>query len=64
MHHFILDEVSWLNTSAFGNPNGPLLMDRIHCDGSETNLLSCDHSLVPTCSHVHDIAIVCHRKLH
>ena len=58
-----LDEVSVLNASAFGNPSGLLLMDRIHCDGSETNLLSCDYSLVPTCSHVHDIAIICHRKL-
>ena len=62
--HFYLDEVGVLNASVFRNPNGPLLMDRIHCDGSETNFLSCDYSLVPTCSHVHDIAIICHRKLY
>ena len=47
------------DSSAFGRGSGPISMDDVDCDGTETSLLSCDHSSFHNCLHEEDVGIVC-----
>ena len=45
----------------FGEGTGPILMDEVHCTGSESSLWSCIRNEVGNhdCSHSQDVAIRC-----
>ena len=56
------DEVDVLENSVFSYPTGPILLDSLHCTGSESSIMDCDSSALHMCSHQNDVAIICHRK--
>ena len=45
----------------FGGGIGPIFLDNVHCLGSETNLLLCDHNgiEVHNCRHYEDVGVSC-----
>ena len=55
-----------VRSSGFGQASGPVLLDKIACDGSESMLERCEHSGVgaPTrCTHSSDAGVRClHRQ--
>ena len=57
-----LDEVGVLDASAFGNPSGPIFLDKIQCSSEEDDLLHCDNTVVHMCTHQQDVGIICHRE--
>ena len=56
------DEVGVLNANIFGDESGPIFLDSIHCTGTESVLSDCADSTLHMCSHLNDVAIICHRK--
>uniref|UniRef100_H3BXJ7 SRCR domain-containing protein n=1 Tax=Tetraodon nigroviridis TaxID=99883 RepID=H3BXJ7_TETNG len=46
---------------AFGQGVGPILLDDVHCQGSEASLLDCPHGIWgrTDCSHSEDVAVRC-----
>ena len=54
------------STSAveFGVGNGTIMMSSLGCNGSESNLLDCDHGGLgfTTCVHTNDVGLVCSSK--
>ena len=50
--------------SEYGSGSVPIILDNVVCNGSESNLLSCQHSPVfeHNCQHYEDVAVVCGSK--
>ena len=49
----------------FGRGSGPVFMTNVHCSGSETHLVNCSHSTLPSqyCSHYYDVGVECPGEL-
>ena len=47
--------------SGFEQGTGPVFLEYVACDGTESSLLSCSHPGIGTtsCSHVEDVGVVC-----
>ena len=45
----------------FGQGSGPILLDDVHCTGSEWSLSDCHHAPwgVADCSHIEDAGVIC-----
>ena len=48
--------------AGFGQGTGPVFLQEVTCDGTESSLLNCSHLEIGTtryCSHSHDVGVVC-----
>ena len=53
------------STSYFGQGIGPILMDNVLCNGSESSLLECNHLSQSNCVHREDAGVRCRgNKIH
>lgn len=44
----------------FGSGSGPIFLNRLNCEGGESNILDCESpQLVHFCSHEEDVGVVC-----
>lgn len=45
----------------FGNGEGPIWLDDVHCNGSEDSIFDCQHRGfgIHNCGHTEDIGIIC-----
>ena len=55
---------SWVGEAVnnrYGAGTGPIWLDDVDCDGSETNITNCDHRGWGThnCNHNEDVSIIC-----
>ena len=48
-----------LDGAIFGSGSGPIHMDDISCNGSETALLQCNHARSHDCTHSEDAGVRC-----
>ena len=60
----LADEVDVLDASRFGEPSGPILIDRVKCSGDESSLSNCVMSEIPMCTQSQDVGIICHGRKH
>ena len=62
-YSFLLFEgsIPYSSASQYGKGTGPIFISGFNCQGNETNLLSCPHSLVHyySCSHDDDAGVKC-----
>ena len=47
------------STAFFGRGTGPILFDNVHCNGSESSLLDCNHLNQSNCLHNADAGVRC-----
>ena len=56
-------DASVLSTAVFGEGEGPVFLDQVHCIGTEEKLLDCSHGGIGhhSCAAEHelDVAIIC-----
>ena len=49
-----------LSNAEYGSSSGPIYLDNVQCDGSESSLEYCDHSLeIDQCDHSQDAGVSC-----
>lgn len=50
-----------VSNAFFGQGNGPILISRVQCSGSESSLLDCywSASATSSCSHAEDAGVTC-----
>ncbi|KAL3854704.1 hypothetical protein ACJMK2_013962 [Sinanodonta woodiana] len=50
-----------LTTSIRSNTTGPIWLDDVHCNGTETNIANCRHNVFGqnNCAHSEDVAVIC-----
>ncbi|KAH3795441.1 hypothetical protein DPMN_148992 [Dreissena polymorpha] len=53
-----------LNESHFGQGSSSILLDEVHCDGTESSIMACRHSGIGfhNCGHHEDASVVCSTK--
>ena len=47
------------STAHFGQGIGPILLDNVHCNGSESSLLDCNYHNQSNCAHSADAGVRC-----
>ena len=60
-HNFILIGAIARTYAAFGQGDGPILLNNVICSGLETSLFDCQHSgfELNSCTHGHDAGVTC-----
>ena len=61
---FLLSESLAFSTAYFGQGAGPILLDNVHCNGSESSLLDCNHLNQSNCAHSSDAGVRCQGQSH
>ena len=63
MVYYLTDSIPIPN-SQFGSGTGPIIFDRVSCDGSESNVLDCQSNVGHhhSCSHTDDASVACTGK--
>ena len=58
------DAVSAPNRAHFGRGSGETLLDNVHCSGSESTIVNCQHRGwgVENCGHYEDASVICSSK--
>ena len=59
MHHILADAIAVKNATKFGEGNGSIVVDDVHCTGNETTLLNCTHEVTHNCEHREDAGVIC-----
>ena len=54
----LIDAVAF-SGAFFGQGSGPIHMDDVSCNGSETTLLQCSHTTLHNCGHHEDAGVRC-----
>ncbi|XP_067102757.1 lysyl oxidase homolog 2A-like [Osmerus mordax] len=59
-----LDAVSWSPSSKYGQGEGQIWLDNVHCTGREESLVQCESNGfgVSDCKHTEDVGVVCSQK--
>ncbi|KAL4219778.1 hypothetical protein ACF0H5_020191 [Mactra antiquata] len=50
---------SYTTSSYYASGSGPIYIDQLYCVGSETHINQCKYTVLNTCSHSDDIAVIC-----
>ena len=56
------EKVIALSNAYFGQGIAPILLDNVHCNGSEASLLDCKHLNQSNCAHNSDAGVRCQGK--
>ena len=61
-----VESITVNNHASFGLGTGPILLDELHCEGTELSPFHCPHAQfgVHTCTHSQDAGLTCKRKLY
>ncbi|KAK7107812.1 scavenger receptor cysteine-rich type 1 protein M130-like [Littorina saxatilis] len=61
---FDSNDVKVVHAAAFGEGNGPVLLDEVRCTRGETDLLECRHLPIGLgdCTHTEDVGVICSQK--
>ena len=59
LFYTILIDAVAVSGAFFGLGSGPIHMDEVSCDGSETTLLQCNHTTSHDCTHSEDAGVRC-----
>ena len=57
--NIIISEALAFSTAYFGQGAGPISLDNVHCNGSESSLLDCNHLNQSNCGHSADAGVRC-----
>ena len=58
-NYFILTGGTARSFAYFGQGTGSILMDNVHCSGTEQFLTNCTHSSTHNCGHYEDAGVTC-----
>ena len=45
--------------SYFGEGNGSIWLDDVHCFGNESSIIQCHHRRYNNCNHSEDVGVIC-----
>ena len=55
----IIGSIAFTSSSTFGQGAGLIVLNSVHCNGSESRLIECPSSNAVACSHNQDVGVRC-----